>query len=90
MVFLIQQKKNEKNIKLHKIDLVAASQVFYGYHIVFQPCNTREPYTLIGLLEGIEVVVVFLKNGQNITTLSARRALSNERRRFWAAYRKQR
>lgn len=94
MDFEYDEAKNEKNVNKHSIDFRDAVQVFSGPH--FTEDRTREEdgeerRAAIGPVpgevvpdhwSGALIVVVFTMRGETTRIISARRADSDERRRY--------
>jgi uncharacterized protein len=83
MLFEWDESKREVNLAKHYIDFRDAKRVFDGP--VFERGERRhgEDRTLaIGLMEDIEIVVVYVMRGARRRIISARRANRNERRDY--------
>ena len=81
MKFEWDENKNEKNIERHGIDFQDAHLIFE--HPVLIKTDTRKDYGEkrligLGLLFGVEIVIVFTKRADNIRVISIRRANKNE------------
>ncbi len=78
--------KNRENIRKHGIDFADVWQLFTGPMLV--ALDDREDYGEdrwigIGMLRGQVVVIVFTETNEETTRIiSARKALSHERRRY--------
>jgi len=83
MLFEWDEHKREANLAKHLIDFQDASKVFGGP--VFESVNSRhgeDRIIAIGLIEGIEIVVVYVVRDQRRRIISARRANRNERQDY--------
>jgi len=90
MKFIWDTKKNQKNIRKHKIDFRDAHLVFQ--HPMLVNVDNREDYGEerligIGLLEMRVVIIVFTEiDEETIRIISLRKALRNERKQYEKAY----
>ena len=90
MKFIWDTKKNQKNIRKHKIDFRDAHLVFQ--HPMLVNIDNREDYGEerligIGLLEMRVVIIVFTEiDEETIRIISLRKALRNERKQYEKAY----
>jgi hypothetical protein len=83
MLFEWDERKREANLAKHFIDFDDVRRVFDGP--VFEKVYSRhgEDRTLaIGLMQGIEIVVVYVLRGERRRIISARRAHRNERQDY--------
>lgn len=83
MLFEWDERKREANLAKHLIDFKDARTVFDGP--VFESVENRrgeERVLAIGLMQGIEIVVVYVMRGQMRRLISARRAHRNERQDY--------
>lgn len=83
MLFVWDESKRQANVAKHYIDFWDAKQVFDGP--VFERVDNRhgeDRIFAIGLLEGIEIVVVYTMRGKRRRIISARRAHRDERQNY--------
>ncbi|MBB4301105.1 hypothetical protein GGD81_000120 [Rhodobium orientis] len=82
------ERKSESNLEKHGFDFDDAISVFEQPHLV-DPCDfpDEERLLAIGLLEGVEIAVIYTIRNQNCRVISARRARKNERRAYHQAIR---
>jgi hypothetical protein len=83
MLFEWDESKREVNLAKHYIDFQDAKRIFDGP--VFERGEWRhgEGRTLaVGIIEGIEIVVVYVMRGTRRRIISARRANRNERQDY--------
>ncbi|MBI4674603.1 MAG: BrnT family toxin [Chloroflexi bacterium] len=86
MKFEWGERKNDENIRKHRIDFADVPSVFDGPMLIdlderIEYGETR--FAGIGLLRNTIVVVVFIERGPDtIRLISARKALKHERKRF--------
>ena len=83
MPFEWDENKRLANLAKHHIDFRDAQQVFDGP--VFERSDSRrgeERIVAIGLMEDIEIVVVYVMRGKRRRIISARRAHRNEREEY--------
>ena len=83
MLFEWDEIKRQANLAKHHIDFWDARQVFEGP--VFEKVDTRhgeDRILAIGLMEGIEIVVVYAIRGKRRRIISARRAHRDERQDY--------
>ena len=91
MNFEWDEDKRQANVSKHGFDFADASQIFEGPMLT--GLDEREDYGEdrwigIGLLKGIEVVIVFVERGEDtIRIISLRKALKHERNQFEQAIR---
>jgi uncharacterized DUF497 family protein len=84
MLFEWDESKRQTNLAKHHIDFQDAKRVFDGP--VFERMESRhgeERIFAIGLMEDIEIVVVYVRRGKRRRIISARRAHQDERQ-DWA------
>lgn len=77
--------KAETNLKRHGIDFVDAVKVFQGH--VYEVPSIRYGelrYVAIGVVQGLEIAVVYTERGRNYRIISARRAKDRERQAYHA------
>jgi len=90
MKFVWDTKKNQKNIRNHKIDFRDAHLVFQNPMLV--DLDDREDYGEdrligIGLLDMRVVIIVFTEiDDETIRVISLRKALGNERKQYEKEY----
>jgi uncharacterized DUF497 family protein len=80
MLFEWDESKRQANLAKHHIDFQDAKRVFDGP--VFERMESRhgeERIFAIGLMEDIEIVVVYVMRGKRRRIISARRAHQDER-----------
>jgi uncharacterized DUF497 family protein len=83
MLFEWDERKREANLAKHLIDFEDARMVFDGP--VFEKTYSRhgeDRILAIGLMQGIEIVVVYVMRGQRRRIISARRAHRHERQEY--------
>jgi uncharacterized DUF497 family protein len=83
MLFEWDESKREANIAKHHIDFHDAKRIFDGP--VFEKAESRHGegrVLAIGLMEDIEIVVVYVMRGNRRRIISARRAHRDERRDY--------
>jgi uncharacterized protein len=83
MLFEWDESKRQANLAKHHIDFQDAKQVFDGP--VFERMESRhgeERIFAIGLMEDIEIIVVYAMRGKRRRIISARRAHQDERRDY--------
>ena len=83
MLFEWDESKRQANLAKHHIDFWDAKQVFDGP--VFERVDNRhgeDRLLAIGLMEGIEIVVVYAMRGNRRRIISARRANRDERQDY--------
>jgi len=83
MLFEWDESKRQTNLAKHHIDFQDAKRVFDGP--VFERMESRhgeERIFAIGLMEDIEIVVVYVMRGKRRRIISARRAHQDERQDY--------
>jgi uncharacterized DUF497 family protein len=83
MLFEWDESKRQANLAKHHIDFRDAKRVFDGP--VFERIDRRrgeDRIFAIGLMEDIEIVVVYVMRGKRRRIISARRAHRNERQEY--------
>jgi uncharacterized DUF497 family protein len=83
MLFEWGESKRQANLAKHHIDVRDAERIFDGP--VFERMDSRhgeDRIFAIGLMEDIEIVVVYVMRGQRRRLISARRAHRNERQEY--------
>mgnify|MGYP002622479457 CR=1 FL=1 len=81
-VFEWNENKRLKNIEKHGIDFADAVKIFDGFIHTYMSNwaeYDEERYVSIGLLEGVEIAVIYTHREGSICIISARRARKNER-----------
>jgi uncharacterized DUF497 family protein len=78
--------KAEANLRKHKISFQEARRVFDDFFVVIEQDVSEEygenRFLAIGMIEGLLITVVYSERGERIRLISARRATSNERRKY--------
>ena len=85
MLFEWDEAKNQVNLLKHGIDFEAAIRIYDDFVITTssqQPNLTEERFLSIGLLRGLEIVVIFTPRGEKRRIVSARRARKAERAKY--------
>jgi len=83
MLFEWDESKRQANLAKHFIDFHDATLIFDGP--VFEKVQRRhgeDRVVAIGLMQGIEIVVVYVTRGKRRRIISARRAHRDERKEF--------
>ena len=83
MLFEWDESKRQANLAKHHIDFRDAKRVFDGP--VFERVDSRhgeDRIFAIGLMEDIEIVVVYVMRGKRRRIISARRAHRDERQEY--------
>jgi uncharacterized DUF497 family protein len=83
MLFEWDESKRQTNLAKHHIDFRDAQRIFES--AVFEKSETRQGedrIVAIGLIEGIEIVVVYTIRGKLRRIISARRAHRDERQEY--------
>jgi uncharacterized DUF497 family protein len=83
MLFEWDETKRQANLAKHLIDFADAVRVFEG--LVFEKVQRRHGENrvlAVGLLEDVEIVVIYAKRGKYRRIISARRANRNERQDY--------
>jgi uncharacterized DUF497 family protein len=79
--------KAASNLKKHGISFPYAAQAFEDpmrlEHLENAKEYGEERWSITGLIEHEEVVVVFTERGEVVRIISARRATQDERREYW-------
>jgi uncharacterized protein len=90
VLFERDEAKRQANLEKHFIDFQDANRIFDGP--VFERIESRhgeERVFAIGLMEDIEIVVIYVMRGKRRRIISARRAHRNEREGYanhlWSA-----
>jgi len=83
MLFEWDESKRETNLRKHLIDFQDARQIFDGPVFETVVSHGGEHRTIaIGLMEDVEIVVVYVWRGERRRIISARRASRNEREAY--------
>jgi uncharacterized protein len=83
MFFEWDESKRQSNLAKHRIDFQDALRIFEGP--VFERANRKhgeDRVCAIGLIEGVEIVVVYVIRGKHRRIISARRAHRDERQDY--------
>jgi uncharacterized protein len=83
MLYQWDEAKRETNLAKHLVDFADAIRIFDGP--VFEKAQQRhaeERVLAIGLLEDIEIVVVYVMRGKHRRIISARKAHRHERQEY--------
>ncbi len=83
MLFEWDESKRQANLAKHHIDFQDAKRIFDGP--VFERMESRhgeDRIVAIGLMENIEIVVVYVMRGKRRRIISARRANRDERQDY--------
>ena len=83
MLFEWDESKRQANLEKHHIDFQDAKRVFYGP--VFERTGSRhgeDRIFAIGVMEDIEIVVVYVMRGKRRRIITARRAHRDERQDY--------
>ena len=83
MLFEWDESKRQSNLAKHHVDFQDALRIFDGP--IFEKANRshgEDRVLAIGLLEGIEIVVVYVIRGKRRRIISARRAHRDERQDY--------
>ena len=85
MVFEWDENKRRSNIDLHGIDFEDAVQIFDGpERETLSPRMNEERWLAIGVVDGIEIAVIYTIRDGRRRIITARRARTNERRDYHA------
>ena len=86
MNFEWDERKRRLNLERHGIDFEDARHIFSESPVYLSSSIHHDELRrlAIGLLDDIEITVVFTMRGENIRLISARRARRNERKIYWA------
>ena len=74
------------NLKKHGISFPFASRVFLDERRIEKPDEgslQELRWTTVGLVDGVEIFVVYTMRGESIRLISARKADSDEREEYW-------
>jgi len=83
MLFEWDESKRRANLAKHLVDFHDATQIFDGP--VFEETRRRhgeDRVLAIGLMQGVEIVVVYVMRGKRRRIISARRAHRDERQAY--------
>jgi len=83
MLFEWDESKRQSNLAKHRIDFQDALRIFDGP--VFEKVNrsrAEDRIVAIGVIEDVEIVVVYVIRGQRRRIISARRAHRDERQDY--------
>jgi uncharacterized DUF497 family protein len=84
--FQWDEEKNEQNIRNHGIDFNDAQEIFYGPTIECLDADhsaEEERYTAYGMATGRVLRVTYTMRGEVYRLISARKADSNDTRRYY-------
>jgi uncharacterized protein len=85
--FQWDERKAAINLRRHKISFQAARRVFDDlFALVEQDLSEdygEDRFLATGMIEGVLVTVVYTERGERIRIVSARKANSNERRKYY-------
>ncbi|MEM8723573.1 MAG: BrnT family toxin [Cyanobacteria bacterium P01_G01_bin.39] len=81
------ENKRRSNLKKHGFDFLDARIVLQDNHLLKQTSySNEERWLAIGLLEEIEVTIIYTKRQDKIRIISMRRARHEERRAYRQLY----
>jgi len=83
MLFEWDERKRQINLAKHFVDFQDATQIFDGP--VFEKVRqhqSEDRVLAIGLMQGVEIVVVYVMRGKRRRIISARRAHRDERKDY--------
>jgi hypothetical protein len=83
MLFEWDESKRQSNLAKHRIDFRDAKRIFEGP--VFEKANRshgEDRVLAIGIIENVEIVVVYVIRGERCRIISARRAHRDERQDY--------
>ena len=88
MKFAWNESKNRRNVRLHAIAFEDAIRIFAGP--VLERIDDRFDYGeervyAVGVVEGIEVTVIYVDHGDERRIISAWRSVRHEREAYWAS-----
>jgi uncharacterized protein len=79
--------KAEANLTKHKISFREAQRVFDDFFALVEQDLSEDfgedRFLATGMVEGVLIVVVYTERGERIRLISARKANSNEQRRYY-------
>jgi uncharacterized DUF497 family protein len=83
--FIWSDEKGASNFEKHHIDFLDAVRIFEGpVYEVAVVRNAELRYKAVGVVESVEIVVVYTERGRVLRIISARRAKKNEREAYHA------
>lgn len=86
-MFEWDEAKRRLTIEKHGIDFVDAAEILVGPHLLLEARSDLEQRQIaIGRLSGATIAVIFTMRGGNYRIITARRARTNERRYYEAAF----
>lgn len=81
------ENKRRSNLEKHGFDFLDARRVLQDNHLLKQTSySNEERWLAIGLLEEIEVTIIYTKRQDKIRIISMRRARHEERRAYRQLY----
>ena len=81
------ENKRQKNIEKHGIDFFDAIKIFWGTILQkISPKKGEQRFLAIGKIGGDFLAVVYVKRGNTIRIISARKAKKYERRAYQSKY----
>ena len=86
MQFEWDENKRQINIQKHGIDFADAVKIFDGFHIKRKDTRAdygEDRYVTTGLLEGVEITVIYTPRNNKRRIISARRARVSERKEYY-------
>ena len=85
MGFEWDENKRQANISKHRLDFVAAKEIWEGYVLEVpsnQPERSESRFLAIGEISGITITVIYTWRGENRRLISARKARRYERENY--------
>ncbi|HCL61891.1 MAG TPA: BrnT family toxin [Rhizobiales bacterium] len=80
--------KRSRNWNVHQLDFEDVKDIFLRPHVCAPSIRGKEQrWSAVGLLDGVEVTVIFTMRGERCRLISARRARHDERRTYHEAVR---
>jgi uncharacterized DUF497 family protein len=88
MRFEWDENKRAANLKKHELDLFAARKLFDGRRLYTysSPHGEEARFVSVGILEGIDVAVVWMVRDDAVRLISLRRARDEEKRTYRQLY----
>lgn len=81
------ERKRQQNIERHGIDFEDAARIFEAPVLTVRSDRSdEERYVALGILDGIEIAVVYTVRSNACRIISARRARQNERKAYYEAF----
>ena len=81
------ENKRQSNLEKHGFDFLDARLVLQNNHLLKQTsCSSEERWLAIGLLQEIEVTIIYTKRQDKIRIISMRRSRHEERRAYRQLY----